>query len=267
MKTRLTSTFNSLITDCLRNQKFLWENQSTQPKETGLEDLIGSNPTLELMLNIGPCISWIWQVPTGEYSFMSANTASWLGYTSESFLKGGISFTRNLYHPNDAGHVKKLMRQVWAFLLALPTLEREVCQYSCDYRLRKSNGSYLRLLEQSRVLQTDIQGNITQVFGMWTDISHWKKSEILIASINSATTGLCLVSTSADMQIQPQNSISKREQEVIQLIAQGLNSKEIASHLGVSFHTITTHRHNIRQKTNCKNTGELIQYAIQNGII
>lgn len=269
MKTQTSPSSIRPATDPFGSLTHLWQNQpySSHPEQAGFESLLQDNPALELILNVGPCISWIWQVRTGKYIFMSANAGTKLGYTPDSFLKGGINYTKSLFHPADAVHVGRLMRQIWVFMLALPPQEREICQYSCDYRLHKADGSYVRLLEQSRVLQTDSYGNITHVFGVWMDISHWKRNEILTASILSSGNGHCLLCTSADLQLQSQGTISKREQEVIKLMAEGYNSKEIAGRLGVSFHTITTHRQNIREKTNSKNTGELIQYAIQNGII
>ncbi|QHT66116.1 PAS domain-containing protein [Rhodocytophaga rosea] len=269
METSSIPPFSHLLTDTVVNLPSSWQTQpyTWQPEETGLENLIRSNPALELFLNAGPCISWLWQVRSGKYSFMSTNAGTILGYASSSFIKGGVSFTRNLFHPDDTAPVAKLMRKIWVYLMAVPAHERESCQFSCDYRLRKADGSYVRLLEQSRVFQTDTQGNITHIFGVWTDISHWKKNEILTASIQSSENGNCLVCTSVDTQLQPQHTVSKREQEVIKLIAEGLNSQEIADRLGISFHTITTHRNNIREKTNCRKVSELIRYAIHNGMI
>jgi DNA-binding NarL/FixJ family response regulator len=57
-----------------------------------------------------------------------------------------------------------------------------------------------------------------------------------------------------------QNKISGREMEIIQLIAEGLNSEEIAKKLFLSEHTVKTHRKNILEKLNLKNTAELISF-------
>jgi DNA-binding NarL/FixJ family response regulator len=54
--------------------------------------------------------------------------------------------------------------------------------------------------------------------------------------------------------------ISERELEVIRLIAQGLNSEQIAEKLFLSEHTVKTHRKNILEKLNLNNTAELVSF-------
>jgi len=52
--------------------------------------------------------------------------------------------------------------------------------------------------------------------------------------------------------------ITPKEREVLQLIANGLSSKEIARHLSISFYTVQTHRKNMLAKVGAKNTAELV---------
>ncbi|MEM6800175.1 MAG: response regulator transcription factor [Bacteroidota bacterium] len=61
--------------------------------------------------------------------------------------------------------------------------------------------------------------------------------------------------------------ISKRELEVINLIVDGLTTKEIAAKLFLSKHTVESHRQNILLKLGLKNSAELVKYALQNGLI
>ncbi|QHL86135.1 response regulator [Nibribacter ruber] len=61
--------------------------------------------------------------------------------------------------------------------------------------------------------------------------------------------------------------LSKRELEVLQLIADGLTNQEIAEKLFTSKRTIETHRQNLLEKTQTKNTASLITYAFSRGIL
>lgn len=61
--------------------------------------------------------------------------------------------------------------------------------------------------------------------------------------------------------------ISEREIQVLQLIAQGLPSKQIADRLFISVHTVTTHRKNIMSKLNINNRALLVMYAIRENLI
>lgn len=61
--------------------------------------------------------------------------------------------------------------------------------------------------------------------------------------------------------------LSEREIEIVQLIADGFTTKDIAQQLYLSFHTVGTHRRNIFRKLNVKNSSELIIHSLRKGII
>ncbi len=60
--------------------------------------------------------------------------------------------------------------------------------------------------------------------------------------------------------------LSAREREVLQLLAEGKGTKEIASALHVSAKTIETHRQRIMEKLNAHSVAELTKYAIREGL-
>lgn len=61
--------------------------------------------------------------------------------------------------------------------------------------------------------------------------------------------------------------LSKREMEVLQLIASGKSDKEVAGQLFISTKTVNTHKMRILDKLGLKNTVELVRYAIKNKLI
>lgn len=62
------------------------------------------------------------------------------------------------------------------------------------------------------------------------------------------------------------SSLTPRERETIQLIADGWNSKEIAHQFGVSIKTVEVHRHNIMNKLNLNSVASLTKYALREGL-
>ncbi len=62
-------------------------------------------------------------------------------------------------------------------------------------------------------------------------------------------------------------TLTVREQEVLQLVAAGLSSKEIAQRFRTSPRTVETHRRNIMQKLDLHNVSELVRYAIRHKLI
>lgn len=66
---------------------------------------------------------------------------------------------------------------------------------------------------------------------------------------------------------QKPNPLSRREEAVLKLVAQGCSSKKVASLLNISYRTVETHRQNIKHKLDIHSTAELAKYAVQKGIL
>jgi DNA-binding NarL/FixJ family response regulator len=65
----------------------------------------------------------------------------------------------------------------------------------------------------------------------------------------------------------PGKAISDRERQVLQLVAEGKTTKEIASLLNISVKTAESHRSNLMEKLDIHDTAGLVRYAIRNGLI
>jgi DNA-binding NarL/FixJ family response regulator len=61
--------------------------------------------------------------------------------------------------------------------------------------------------------------------------------------------------------------LTAREREIVQLLAEGKSSKEVASSLGISVKTAETHRANVMHKLEIHNVSELVRYAVRNQIV
>jgi two-component system NarL family response regulator len=64
----------------------------------------------------------------------------------------------------------------------------------------------------------------------------------------------------------PDTTLGPREREIVQLLAEGHTSPEIAQRLHISPSTVATHRRNIMRKLGVHNTAELTKYAIREGL-
>jgi DNA-binding NarL/FixJ family response regulator len=62
------------------------------------------------------------------------------------------------------------------------------------------------------------------------------------------------------------NNLSRRELDIIQLIKEGLSSKEIALQLDISLKTVEVHRYNILKKLNLRNTAALVNFINAQGL-
>ena len=87
-----------------------------------------------------------------------------------------------------------------------------------------------------------------------------KISGMMIKNYLSASSGR---RDPADGQQVP---ITKREKEILRLIAQALTTKEISEKLFISHRTVDTHRSNLLRKLHLKNTAELVRFAIEKNL-
>lgn len=61
-------------------------------------------------------------------------------------------------------------------------------------------------------------------------------------------------------------TLTKREEEILELVAQGLTSNEIADHLFISPRTVETHRAHLMEKLGAKNAAALVRYAVLHSV-
>ncbi len=65
----------------------------------------------------------------------------------------------------------------------------------------------------------------------------------------------------------PIDLLTTREREVLQMIAEGLTNKEIANVLELSVYTVEAHRGKLMEKLNLHSTGDIVRFALRNGLI
>jgi two-component system, NarL family, response regulator NreC len=65
----------------------------------------------------------------------------------------------------------------------------------------------------------------------------------------------------------PPDPLTSREREIVQRIAEGQTTKEIAGHLGLSVKTVESHRINLMRKLDIHETATLVRYAVRRGLI
>ena len=98
------------------------------------------------------------------------------------------------------------------------------------------------------------------------------KNELLEA-IHEVNKGKTYLSFEAGQALRKTNAapqvpvITRREKEILKLIAEGFTNPEIAEKLFVSSSTDDSHRKNLLAKLNVKNTASLVKFAMENGLI
>jgi DNA-binding NarL/FixJ family response regulator len=65
----------------------------------------------------------------------------------------------------------------------------------------------------------------------------------------------------------PVDLLTSREREILTMVAEGKTNKEIANNLNLSVYTVESHRGSVMEKLNLHNTGDIVRFALRNGLI
>jgi DNA-binding NarL/FixJ family response regulator len=85
--------------------------------------------------------------------------------------------------------------------------------------------------------------------------------------LSPAVTGAVVdAALAASAATEPGSALGRREREIVQLIAEGLTSAQIAKRLHISARTVDAHRRNILQKLGVRSVPELTKWAIREGL-
>jgi DNA-binding NarL/FixJ family response regulator len=65
----------------------------------------------------------------------------------------------------------------------------------------------------------------------------------------------------------PVDLLTSREREILTMVGEGKTNKEIANALNLSVYTVESHRGSVMEKLNLHNTGDIVRFALRNGLI
>lgn len=217
------------------------------------------------IFHVGNYYYYILNIASLEMEYVSDKIKNVMGIEPEDFSPEYIF--ENM-HPEDKPRFAAHEQKVTEFFHSLPPEKVMKYKVSYDYRLRSADGSYKWILMQTVTIQTNDEGSVIRVVGVQTDITHLKT--------DNTSSGLSFLGLEGEpsfynvpvnsMIFIPSNDLfSLREKEVLRLVLSGKNTKEIATTLNLSVHTINSHRKNIFSKSECSSLAELGAKAVKDG--
>ena len=230
------------------------------------EFLLKRNPLLERIFTGADCAITIFEASRLNYLYISDKMEQLLGYESNDYLHGGLCYMLSKIHADDLPAILEVFEKEIDYINGLAPDQRLEHRSSYDYRIQKADGTFIRVLQRNLILNLDQNNNISHLLLVFTDISHLKKdnSKILYI-INKSDSSLTYIYSLADRRMIKDTFLSKREIEILKLLGKGYSSKEVAEELFISIHTVETHRRNMLEKTNIKDTSCLVHFAILAG--
>ena len=158
-------------------------------------------------------------------------------------MKNAISVLRHIFGAENQLSNSKLIRQ---------------------YRV-KINGIYKRITEEMQIIEAAPSGNPWLSLSIVNISPDQEEPFIVKSKLVDVKNGDTF--TPLDELYDKETILTVREIEILKKIAQGLLSKEISALLGLSVHTVNTHRQRILAKLNVNNSIEAVKYAVALGLI
>lgn len=201
-----------------------------------------------------------------EIEYCSDNVLQLLGYTPEEFT---IEVFLQSIHPDDFPTFMRFERAVVTFKKKLPVSELMNYKSRYNYRIRKKDGNYITIMQQSITIESDQEGSILRNFVIHTDISDIKTDSSMSLSFINIAEGQSFFNVENNLEeyATEDAKLTPREREIVSYIAQNYTSQQIAEALHISKDTVSTHRKNIHSKTGTHNALELVVKALENGWI
>lgn len=200
-----------------------------------------------------------------EVEYVSEEIEQVMGYSPSEFT---ISLMNEKMHPDDMPWFLTFGKIMIRFLSQLPPDKLMKYKMRYDFRLRKKNGDYVRLLYQGILVEHGDDGKFFRTLNVHSDISYLKHDGKPTLSMIGLDGEPSYIDVQADNMFKESNDdLSKREKQVLILLIEGMLSKQIGDFLHISKQTVDTHRKNMLRKKNLNNTSELIGKALRYGWI
>jgi DNA-binding CsgD family transcriptional regulator len=199
---------------------------------------------------------------------ISDNIERFLGYKAKEFYESSMLFVLKLATLDHFNFIHVWLN--WA--VSMHTLLGHLYhtkQIICGIKMTHKNGRTLRLLLRYSALEMTENGAVKIAAISIDDITHLTKGDFYWGRLEQQNEENITVNhfVSTDNKNHSNDIISEREKDVLRLLAEGKESKDIGKELFISSHTIDNHRRNMINRVGVRDTTGLIQICKMVGII
>jgi len=214
------------------------------------------------ILAIGPV--YYYTIHTSDYSLSHSTNKILSIHGLDSYPKT-LQDIITLIHPEDLDFVMAAEKARTQKIQEIGVQQQLHHKTSYCFRMRMGDGSYHLFHHQAILLAKDEEKPFASVLHIHTDIQHIttvNNKVVIISHIGKRNDSYKIV-LSEDVFARHMSLLSKREVQVLELLSQGLSSRQIAEKLYVSAATVRVHRQHLLKKTKTTNTSSLIKKCIE----
>lgn len=233
-------------------------------------ELKGFTPD-EIMASIfcpGPFYYYVVDFFNMQIKYMCPTIKDVLGLNPET-----VTFDEILsrMHPDDMDFVVRAEETILKYIYE-NIGGHNILKYKMSYcfRFKTADDTYQLFQHQAIVLSVDENGSFGKSLNIHTNINHiteYNSHKVTLMGIMGDNSFVQLDLKPTSPPTSSLSVFSKREKQIIRLIADGYKNKEIAEKLFISLHTVKNHRKSILEKAAVNSSSELIAKCITEGLI
>jgi DNA-binding CsgD family transcriptional regulator len=220
-------------------------------------------------------VTFVVDFATKKYMYVEEACFDLLGFTSNYLIETSLKTYLDKFHP---AYYEITNTNVFSdnltFLKSITTDQYADHVFSYNYKIMNAAGNYINVLQRFSFVPGKKTGEPSGMIGVIFDITHFKNDNTIVHTIEKTSRyDDELINTLVYKKVHPVYEVaslqlmSKRELEILKLMAEGFGSKQIAHKLHLSINTINNHRKNMLQKANCNTSAELLNRAVKHGLV
>lgn len=236
-----------------------------RPEDLDLGALARHLPVLERLDAVDSSSVAVYDFSTGSYAFLTSSFRFLLGQDREEAKREGPEYFYSSMHPEDLPFVLDTVTRAMVFLDGQEAGRRRDFKLSFDYRMPGARGAWLHLVQQVLVLEEDRKGRIWLALIVNDLAGEALEGPPSRQLIDLKDGSFHLFPPPRGGQEDP--VLTRRELEILGLVAQGLGSKEIADRLSIALATVNNHRKAILEKTGARSSAGAVAWASRLGLL
>jgi DNA-binding CsgD family transcriptional regulator len=241
----------------------IWQTAAKGSKtEKDLQFELEIHKKLLNIFQVGDLYYMVLNLPDSQLDLIGGSIEPMLGVKPEMVT---LNYLLGQIHPEDLPFFLNFETFVVRFFDEIPIDKILNYKVRYDYRIRRADGSYIRILQQVITIEHDEKGALLRTLVMHTDISHLKMEGKPVFSIIGLEGEPSYIDINVEQVYKPSSFLTNREREIIILMIDGHLTKEIADKLHISKLTVDFYRKKLLLKTDSKTPAELIGKAIKQG--
>lgn len=220
-------------------------------------------------------VTFVVDFATKKYIYVEESCFDLLGFTSNYFLETSLKTYLDRLHPAYYEITNtSIFSNNLTFLKSISTDQYADYVFSYNYKIVNAAGNYINVLQRFSFVPGKKPGEPSGMIGVVFDITHFKTDNTIVHTIEKTSRYHDeIINTLVYKNVYPVYEVpslqlmSKRELEILKLMADGFGSKQMAHKLHLSINTINNHRKKMLQKANCNTSAELLNHALKHGLV